>query len=87
MQSLLLVPDQSCLHRLTTRGLPQLCCGRWCGLLRTALLGRMALRLWRLLPGVNAPTTRPGVSNALNMEAIQHVRCQRGNAYSFAADI
>jgi hypothetical protein len=46
----------------------------------------MALRLWRLLPGVKTPTSRPGVSNALNMEAIQHVRCWRGNIYSFAAN-
>jgi hypothetical protein len=56
-----------------TRGLLQLCCGRWFGLMRTVLFGRTALRMRRLVPTGRAPIPKPGVSNALNMEAIQQV--------------
>lgn len=55
------------------RGLLQLCCGRWFGLMRTVLFGRAALRMRRLVPTAKAPIPKPGVSNALNMEAIQQV--------------
>lgn len=55
------------------RGLLQLCCGRWFGLMRTLLFSRSTWRLRNLLPSAQAPIPGPGVSNALNREAIQQV--------------
>ena len=63
-----------CARPAAARGLLQLCCGRWFGLMRTVLFGRAALRMRRLVPTARAPIPTPGVSNALNMEAIQQVR-------------
>lgn len=42
--------------------------------MRTVLFGRTALRMRRLVPTAKAPIPKPGVSNALNMEAIQQVQ-------------
>ncbi len=67
------------------RGLLQLCCGRWFGLMRTLLFSRSTWRLRNLVPTAQAPVPGPGVSQALNREAIQQVRrrplsCKKGDA-------